>query len=151
MHAAEIYAEMLGLVCHRELYTSHPNGYQEVPYFVDSVDSRHLLFMRDMLLFTFSTPNFQILISATSHVMALNTNRESPIQLKSQSVNLNPIECVILINKRNSSDFYPEFYIRWSVDIAMLDISLKTSGILITMAFLGYLPDRSGLMVDEDV
>jgi hypothetical protein len=32
MHAAQIYAEMLGLVCHRKLYTSQPNGYQEVDF-----------------------------------------------------------------------------------------------------------------------
>jgi hypothetical protein len=30
MHAAQIYAEMLGLVCHEKLFSSHPNGYQEV-------------------------------------------------------------------------------------------------------------------------
>ena len=30
MHAAQIYAEMLGQVCHQRLYTSNPDGYQEV-------------------------------------------------------------------------------------------------------------------------
>lgn len=30
MHAAQIYAEMLGQVCHKRLYTGNPNGYQEV-------------------------------------------------------------------------------------------------------------------------
>ena len=30
MHAAQIYAEMLGQVCHKGLYTANPNGFQEV-------------------------------------------------------------------------------------------------------------------------
>jgi hypothetical protein len=29
-HAAQIYAEMLGQVCHKGLYESNINGYQEV-------------------------------------------------------------------------------------------------------------------------
>src|SRR5271170_3011566 len=30
MHAAQIYAEMLGQVSHKKLYTDNPDGYQEV-------------------------------------------------------------------------------------------------------------------------
>ena len=30
MHAAQIYAEMLGQVCHKRLYSGSANGYQEV-------------------------------------------------------------------------------------------------------------------------
>jgi hypothetical protein len=30
MHAAQIYAEMLGQVRHKKLYGPNPNGYQEV-------------------------------------------------------------------------------------------------------------------------
>jgi hypothetical protein len=148
MHAAQIYVEMLGLVCHRELNTSHPNGYQEVPYFVDSVDSRHLLFMRDMLLFTFSTPIFQILISATSRYGAEYKQRVA-----------NPIK--IAIRQPQSYGMrYPhqqaEFFrllsrILYQMVSGYSNVGYlaKTSGIHITMAFLGYLPGESGLMVDD--
>ena len=30
MHAAQIYAEMLGQVCHKQLYNGNPSGFQEV-------------------------------------------------------------------------------------------------------------------------
>jgi hypothetical protein len=99
---------------------------------------RHLSFMLDMLLFTFSTLNFQTHISVTSHATASNTNKESPIRLKSKFVNHDLIECVILNMKLISSVHFPRFCITWSVDTVTLDISLKMNGIHIIMAFPWY-------------
>jgi hypothetical protein len=99
---------------------------------------RHLSFMLDMLLFTFSTLNFQIPISVTSHATASNTNKESLIRLKSKFVNHDLIECVILNMKLISSVHFPRFCITWSVDTVTLDISLKMNGIHIIMAFPWY-------------
>jgi hypothetical protein len=43
MHAAQIYAEMLGQVCHKKLYAGNPNGYQEVKLRIKSnTYCRHL-------------------------------------------------------------------------------------------------------------
>jgi hypothetical protein len=88
MHAAQIYAEMLGQVCHRNQYIPNLGGKQEVHlsffllldlillYFI--IDSNHRLFcsMPDMLHFTFFMLPFPIHIFATSQFMGLTTNIE---------------------------------------------------------------------------
>lgn len=72
-HAGQIYAEMLGQVCHEGLYTSDLNGYQEVVTGCDYADTSLSFFMLDMQHIFYSMPNFQILIYEISSSMGMNT------------------------------------------------------------------------------
>ena len=74
MHAAQIYAEMLGQVCHQKLYNGNLNGYQEVESVINFTDRRHSSFMQDMQRSIYSTPSFPTRIYGTSLDMVLNTN-----------------------------------------------------------------------------
>src|SRR5947207_15026912 len=59
MHAAQIYAEMLGQVCHRRLYNGNLKGFQEVNRITKFTDRRHSSFTQDMQHSTYSTPSFR--------------------------------------------------------------------------------------------
>jgi hypothetical protein len=72
-HAAQIYCEMLGQVCHEKFYRNTQTKYQEVVFpRLTSIDDRHLLSMQDMQRVTFSMPDFQIPTFGTSSSMERN-------------------------------------------------------------------------------
>jgi hypothetical protein len=72
-HAGQIYAEMLGQVCHEGLYTSDPNGYQEVVVGCGYADASLSFFMLDMQHIFYSLPNSRILIYEISSSTGTNT------------------------------------------------------------------------------
>jgi hypothetical protein len=103
-HAAQIYCEMLGQVCHEKFYRNTHTEYQEVIFpRLTSIDDRHLLSMRDMLRVTFSMPDFQIHISRTSSSMERNTLQISPRPSPSCLNHPVSISCVTRRNKQLSS------------------------------------------------
>jgi hypothetical protein len=59
MHAAQIYAEMLGQTCHKGLYNGNPPGFQEVPSSKDDIDCSHSPCMQDMRRSIYFMPDFQ--------------------------------------------------------------------------------------------
>ena len=74
-HAAQIFAEMLGQVCHKEFYDNAVTDYQEVIP-CDSThpdwNNRPLLFMEPTVLCLYFTPSFLIIISERSQSMGPN-------------------------------------------------------------------------------
>ena len=63
-HAAQIFCEMLGQVCHKEFYDNPHTNFQEVIFVLIPLIlmNRHLSSMRDMLRVISSTPVFQTTI-----------------------------------------------------------------------------------------
>lgn len=74
-HAAQIFAEMLGQVCHKEFYDNTETEYQEVipfiPHCFDRVN-RPLSFMERIVLYLYFMPSFPIIISELSQSTAPN-------------------------------------------------------------------------------
>jgi len=65
-HAAQIFCEMLGQVCHEKFYENNHTKFQEVVFPLSGTDYRHLSSMQGMQRSTSSTRVFQTHISATS-------------------------------------------------------------------------------------
>jgi len=79
MHAGQIYAEMLGQVCHRKQYMLNLKGQQEVYCFSLSyhgINHRPFFFMRDMRHFTSFMLHFLIHIFVTFTFTGQTTNFE---------------------------------------------------------------------------
>ena len=73
-HAAQIFCEMLGQVCHKELYENVHTNFQEVVFPLPfSPDNRHLSFMRDMQRAISFMRVFQTTISGILSRMVRNT------------------------------------------------------------------------------
>src|SRR5947207_9189287 len=81
-HAAQIYAEMLGQVCHKDLYEPNINGFQEVNSHSMFTHLRRLYFMRDMQRSIYFMPNFRILTYEISLCMARNTKSTWNVRIK---------------------------------------------------------------------
>ena len=89
MHAAQIYAELLGQVCHKAQFLGHLNGKQEVLSISpmtnrEYANSRHSYSMPDTAPFTSSMLRSLILTSMTFPVMEPITNFVSRIPMLSR-------------------------------------------------------------------
>jgi len=129
-HAAQIFCEMLGQVCHGEFYQNTYMKYQEVIFpLLTNIDGRHLLSMRDMQRAISSTLVFQTPISGTSLSMVRNTLQVW--RIKSMSCLNHPvnISCVTPPNKQLSSPSSQNCLITWSAGTAISGTYAITRGI----------------------
>jgi hypothetical protein len=105
MHAAQIYAEMLGQVCHKELYNANLKGYQEVTRFPNFPDSRHSYSMQDMRHSTYSTPSFRTHICGILLNMVEDTKHSQKIRKRSSSNTQFLFACDVRLIKQRSSSY----------------------------------------------
>ena len=141
MHAAQIYAELLGQVCHKAQFLGNLNGKQEVlsdnlsPFPNETMtipeypNSRHSYSMPDTARFTSSMLRSPILIYMTSPVMEPITNFESQIPPSSQLNIPNHLECVSQPIRRTFSGYLRMYCVIWSPEITMSNIFPRMNGI----------------------
>ena len=129
-HAAQIFCEMLGQVCHEKFYENTYTKYQEVVFpFLTSIDGRHLSSMRDMQRATSSTLVFLTPTLGTSSSTVRNTLQVWRILSTSSLNHPVSISCVTPPNKQLSSPSSQNCLITWSAGTAISGTCAITRGI----------------------
>jgi len=141
MHAAQIYAELLGQVCHKIQFLGHLDGKQEVHTLSLSVRShnydqlrktanfRHSYSMLDIAHFISSMLHSPILTSTISPDMGPITGLESVIPISSQSNIPSHLECGNHRTRPPFSGYLRMSYVIPSPGIMTLAIFPRMNGI----------------------
>ena len=107
-HAAQIFAEMLGQVCHKEFYDNAATEYQEVIPCDSSHpdwDNRPLSFMERTALSLYFMPNFLIIISEPSQ--STGSNGKTIAQQRKFDYGVHKdITCALQLNESTFSNYW---------------------------------------------
>lgn len=126
-HAAQIFCEMLGQVCHEKFYENRHTEYQEVVFpLLINIDDRHLLSMQDMQPATSSMPGFRTFISRISSNLEPSIPQIRRTLSASCFNHLVSILCVTPLNRRLSSPSLRNCLITWSAGTAISGICAIT-------------------------